>query len=264
MVPEQPSGGRDCGRITVPEAASRLDEHGSCPTSWAGSAALLGAFRLRDEDGPVQVSSTAQRVVAFLALQAKPVRRVLLAGTLWPEATDQRAGASLRSALWKLRRPGADLVVATGTHLALASGVEVDIHRLSATAHHIADVDPGDAATELIASFQDELLPGWYDDWVILWQERWRQVRLHALEELAATLATAGRFLAASEAAMAAVQAEPLRDAANRALIRVHLAEGNSSEALRQFHRYRQLLQAELGIAPSPAMRSLVEGLTAR
>ncbi len=218
----------------VPETISRLVARDAQPVTGCGRAGLLGAFRLRDNEGPVEVSSTAQRVVAFLALQAQPVRRTHLAGMLWPEASDQRAGASLRSALWKLRRPGGDLVVSSPTHLALAPQIEVDVHTLCATAHRIGDLDPREAGPDLIQSFQYELLPGWYDDWVILWQERWRQVRLHALEDLSAALVAAGRFLAAAEAAMAAVQAEPLRDASNRALMRVHLAEGNTAEALRQ------------------------------
>lgn len=255
MFPSQPGSGDPGVERTMLEQASR---------GGPGSAALLGMFRLQDGQGPVEVSSTAQRVVAFLALAAQPVRRAHLAGTLWPDASDQRAGASLRSALWKLRRPGGDLVLSSPTHLELAPDVEVDLHTMCATAHRIREVDPGEASLTLIRSFQHELLPGWYDDWVILWQERWRQVRLHALEELAATLVAAGRFLTAAEAAMAAVQAEPLRDAANRALMAVHVAEGNTSEALRQYDRYRRLLRSELGIAPSPAMQSLVAELTGR
>jgi DNA-binding SARP family transcriptional activator len=245
----------------TPEPVSTLTKHGHPAVTGSGRASLLGMFRLHDQEGPVDVPATAPRVVAFLALHGQPVRRSHLAGSLWPEASDDRAGASLRSALWKLRRPGGELVVASQTHVTLAPEVDVDLHLLCATAHRIDTLDAVEASPELIRSFQNELLPGWYDDWVMVWQERWRQVRLHALEDLAAALVSTGRFLAAAESAMAAVQAEPLRDAANRSLIRVHIAEGNTSEALRQYDRYRMLLRSELGIAPSPAMRSLIEGL---
>jgi DNA-binding SARP family transcriptional activator len=57
---------------------------------------------------------------------------------------------------------------------------------------------------------------------------------------------------------VAAVAAEPLRESAHSALIRLHLAEGNRSEALRQYCRYRRLLRAELGVEPTAALDQLL------
>jgi DNA-binding SARP family transcriptional activator len=42
-------------------------------------------------------------------------------------------------------------------------------------------------------------------------------------------------------------------------LIKVHLAEHNRSEALREFKRYHDLLRAELDIGPSTQLRQLLE-----
>jgi hypothetical protein len=56
-----------------------------------------------------------------------------------------------------------------------------------------------------------DLLPGWYDDCVLLERERVRQLHMHALEALAEKLAAAGRYGEAVPAAYAAVVAEPLR-----------------------------------------------------
>ena len=57
---------------------------------------------------------------------------------------------------------------------------------------------------------------------------------------------------------------EPLRESAHRVLIKTHIAEGNASEAIRQYRLYRAMLHDTLGVEPSPAMESLVEGLTIR
>ncbi|HEX6539396.1 MAG TPA: bacterial transcriptional activator domain-containing protein [Candidatus Dormibacteraeota bacterium] len=84
--------------------------------------------------------------------------------------------------------------------------------------------------------------------------ESWRQVRLRALEALAARLTAEERFADAAAAAMAAVAAEPLRETARASLIRVHLAEGNQSEAVREFHRYADQLREELGLHPTPRL----------
>jgi DNA-binding SARP family transcriptional activator len=70
--------------------------------------------------------------------------------------------------------------------------------------------------------------------------------------------------VAALQAGLTAVSAEPLRESAHRRVVEVHLAEGNPAEALRQYQSYRQLLRAELGLIPSPAIRSLVAHLLGR
>jgi DNA-binding SARP family transcriptional activator len=82
-------------------------------------------------------------------------------------------------------------------------------------------------------------------------RERIRQRILHALEALSERLATAGRFADAIEAAILATSAEPLRESAQRALIKAHVAEGNLTEARRSYRAYHDLVHRELGVAPS-------------
>src|SRR5918994_3016273 len=88
----------------------------------ARQLSLLGGFQLRCAAGhDVPVSRSGQRLLALLALQARSLGRLWVAGTLWLDATDERAGASLRSALWRLPQPdGAAVVEATTTHPRLA------------------------------------------------------------------------------------------------------------------------------------------------
>jgi DNA-binding SARP family transcriptional activator len=106
-----------------------------------------------------------------------------------------------------------------------------------------------------------DILPDWYDDWVSVERERFRQLRLHALEALSERLVAAGRYALAIEAGVAAVAGEPLRESAHRVLIRAHVAEGNHSEAVRQYHAFRRLLQTELSLDPSPQMEALIGNL---
>jgi DNA-binding SARP family transcriptional activator len=106
-----------------------------------------------------------------------------------------------------------------------------------------------------------DLLPDWYDDWAVAEAEEWRQLRLHALDALAERLTAGGRFADATSAALAAVKAEPLRETAHAALIRVYLAEGNRAEALAAYEQYRAMLDSELGLEPTALIRSLIEDL---
>jgi DNA-binding SARP family transcriptional activator len=239
----------------------------ACPTQ----VVLLGAFGVRPEPSPGELPGTVQRLVALLALHGRPLHRLYVAGTLWPDVSEDHAFASLRSALWRLRTSGCRIVRPTGTHLRIEEHVEIDALELIAAAHRLNPPPDASRAGDLpedldalVDRFGDDLLPDWYDDWVVVWRERWRHVRLHALESLAALLGRAGDYGRAVEAGLAAVRAEPLRESAHRALITVHIAEGNGEEALRQYGSYRRLVGDELGIAPSPLMEGLVAGLTAR
>ena len=59
-------------------------------------------------------------------------------------------------------------------------------------------------------------------------------------------------------AGLTAVCAEPLRESAQRALMSVHIAQGNMAEVMDQYRRFRDRLDRELALAPSPQMLQLV------
>lgn len=204
----------------------------------------------------------AQRLLGFMALQDRPVSRATVAWTLWPEASEMHAYASLRSALARLSPAAHDALVVTGTTLALASHIRLDLRDARALARAIldgrADAIAPRGVTPALRVLSAECLPGWYEDWAVIESEEWRQLRLHALDALTAQLTDRGRFADAMAAALASVRAEPLRESACAALIRVHLAEGNQSEAIRTFSAFAALMAGELGIEPTPALFALV------
>lgn len=222
--------------------------------------AVLGGFRFF-EGGHALVTLTggSQRLMAFLALHDRSITREHAAGTLYPDSSERHAYASLRSTLSRLDTRARDAVLVNFTDLCLAEGVTVDLRESQALAHRILSTTRTLAATDLdetaVKALSADLLPGWYDEWVMVEAEDWRQLRLHALEALADRLIDARRYGDAATSALAAVRAEPLRESARGALMRVHLAEGNQSEAIREYDRYRALLQAELGLEPTTNLR---------
>jgi DNA-binding SARP family transcriptional activator len=224
---------------------------------------LLNGFRCVSGASVISLPEGSQRLLVLLSLLAHPAGRAELAGTLWPEATEQRAHGSLRSGLWRLG-DARGTIVSEGEVLALAPDVSVDFWESTRLARALFgnQESSGFHPASAIATLSSELLPGWYDDWVLLEAERWRQLRLHGLEALSRRLIGEGRFGEALEAAMAAVRAEPLRESAHIAAITVHLAEGNSSEAILEFERYRHLIQAELHLEPTESITGLVRALT--
>lgn len=220
---------------------------------------LLGGFELRRNGTTVDLQPRAQQVLAFLALCIRPVPRSLVASTLWMDTSEHRAQASLRSVLWRLRRVGCLVVEREYGQLQLAPGTDVDVQRAKGQARRLLSaehpISPGD---DRVAPLRGELLPGWWDEWVLFERERLRQLQLHALERLSERLLATGRVADALDAALSAVAAEPLRESAQRLVISYHLSEGNQSEAFRQYAMYCRVLKEELGVAPSPKMARLL------
>jgi DNA-binding SARP family transcriptional activator len=153
-----------------------------------------------------------------------------------------------------------------GGRLSLCADVAVDVREQVTLARRLLDRSlswpDGALGSHTAAKLSADLLRDWYDEWLLLERDRWNQLRLHALEALAEHLLAAGEYSQAVEAALAAVWAEPLRESAHRILVRVHAAEGNLSEAVGQYRRYRQLLHRELSTPPTAQMEELIRALT--
>jgi DNA-binding SARP family transcriptional activator len=225
---------------------------------------LLGGFEFRRDDEAVPLPLSVQRLVAFLALRRRALQRLHVAGTLWIDSTEGHANASLRTALWRLQQVKPPLVTRTSTHLGLAEGVPVDSAEMAARAQRVLAGGPPDPADLARLAGAGELLPDWYDDWVVIERERLRQLCLHALERLSADARAEARHADSTEAALAAVALEPLRESAHRAVIEAYLAEDNASEAIRHYRLFEALLESKLGLRPSARTQELVRVLTIR
>jgi DNA-binding SARP family transcriptional activator len=220
---------------------------------------LLGGFDLRFGDQIVTLPLNVRRLMALLAVRERPQARTSVAYTLWMDMPENRASANLRSTLWKLGPQRDQLLHSDAEQLWLADEVQVDFTRVIAQAKRLIgpepELRPGDTDVDELAN---DLLPDWDDEWLQDERERLRQLRMHALEALCNRLRTGGRGAEAVCAGQAAVAAEPLRESAQRLLITAHLAEGNVSEAHRQFEIYRRLLWDNLRLAPSSQMTRLL------
>jgi DNA-binding SARP family transcriptional activator len=226
---------------------------------------LLWSFELTCGGRRVTLPMSAQRLLAFLALHERPVRRAFVAGSLWMDSSEEHAAGSLRSVIWRIRGVPHPLIETTGSELALHGSVWVDLYETRRLAERVtAGTVDGDDLDPWSLVFHGDLLPQWYEEWLVVERERFRQLRLRTLESMSELLAASGRYADAMEAALAAVSAEPLRESAHRAVILVHLAEGNHAEAIRQCRMYRRLLRDELGAEPSPRIEQLVDRLRVR
>jgi hypothetical protein len=111
---------------------------------------LLRGFELCVGPRAIPLASNAQRLVAFLAVRERPQLRVTVAGALWMDAAEDRASANLRTALWKIRSLGTQLIRPTTTHLALDPSVEVDLTTFVAQARRL--ISPSEQFTDADAN----------------------------------------------------------------------------------------------------------------
>src|SRR3954454_5223828 len=199
------------------------------------SVQLLGEVQAEVDGAAVTppASRRAWSLLAWLALHPGEHARGALAARFLPDVLDSSARASLRSALWELRR-------ALGTDAALVAGRN-RIQLRGAT--DIAAFEALVAAGRLeaaVALHRGPLLAGLDDDWV-----------LEARDELAERLGSAyGRLAAAAAAPGGAVSwarrrlaLAPLDEDAARELMRRLAAGGDRAGALAVYDRLSDRLR---------------------
>lgn len=217
---------------------------------------VLGAFTLKVEDSPVALGVDARRLVAYLAIHPRPQERAALAADLWPGVQRGAAPRLLTEAAAAIAVPG--LLADTGDEgpFALAADVTVDLTAAMGLIRALPEI-PADENPDLTPLAAD-ILPGWTAAWIAVERERFRQLRLHAVEERSLRLVAAERFDAAVELAQSAVRAAPSRESARKALIEAHLAQGNIAAAVDQYDQYQELLRSSIGGPVSSGLDGLI------
>lgn len=227
---------------------------------------LLGAWRLRHGSTAVTVASREQRLLACLGLFGCR-HRSFLAGLLWPKSSEPQAAGNLRTTVWCISHTFPHLLQTGADTLELDESVRVDARALE---RQVATIQTQPHAQAHIPNSyleslgRADLLPGWYDDWVIFEQERFRQLRLGALEFLARQHLAAGDPARAVDAALSAASIEPLRESAHLLLVQAHLGAGNRAAAVRAYTMFADRLYDELGVPPSDQLSELVSDFVRR
>ena len=90
------------------------------------------------------MATSAQRLIALLALKDRPVRRLCVAGTLWPGYSTERSLADLRTALWRVNHSSEQVITATSSFLGLDTDIKVDVCNLATFARRLnqAETEP--------------------------------------------------------------------------------------------------------------------------
>jgi predicted ATPase/DNA-binding SARP family transcriptional activator len=234
---------------------------------------LLGRLRATQGDRTV-TRFRARKTGALLAYLAnhldRPHPRELLIELLWPGVDLPSGRSSLSRELTSLRRqleppgvPEGAVILADRASVQLnPAACETDVQAFETGLQHAerarCAAERTARLTEAAELYHGELLPGYFDDWILHERQRLAELFFHALEDLTASLAQAGDHHGAIQWARRAVAADPLREEAHQELIRLFQAAGQPAAALRQYHELERLLAQELGATPAPETAALV------
>jgi DNA-binding SARP family transcriptional activator len=229
-------------------------------TTQRASLQLLGWWHLTRGGRPLHLGGREQRLTALLALRGRRPR-VLVAATLWPDTLEDRARASLRTAIKRTQEHAPGLLAADRSTIGLSGDVRVDVNELMRAMRGAPARQHKNPAALLSLLESADLLPGWYDDWVLYEREKLEQTKVRTLETVATTAYERDDLVTALHAAQAASRMEPLLDAMRSIVIRARLGLGDVSGAAQELRRYRRFLAQELGIEPPAELAALFEGL---
>ena len=215
---------------------------------------LFGEMAVEVDGSPVAPpeSARARALLAWLALNPGMHSRGRLAARFWPDVLDSSARASLRSAMWSLRRA---LGEAGERHLA-ATRDRVGLQDVEVDALEFEELVRRDELLDAVALGDGQLLPGIEDDWAFEARDEHRDRMSSALSRLAAEAPDTAEAVAWAKRWAAL---DPLSEEAGRALIEKLAESGERAAALAAFERLSARLRTELGLAPSAGTRELVE-----
>ena len=238
---------------------------------------LFGGLTARQGNAAIS-RFRSQRTALLLAYLAffrdRPHPREQLVEDLWPEAEPVNGRMSLRTALASLRRqfepsgvPFGTVITADSTFVQLDSrSVTTDVAEFLESLRTGSKTEDEDQRLRhfetAIESYHGELLPGFYEEWILTERRRLHETYLEALKSSTRLYTSKRDYERATRAAQAALDADPLREESHRDLMRLYAVMGRPSAAMAQFAELEKLVREHLGAEPSMASRELVQRIS--
>jgi WD40 repeat protein/class 3 adenylate cyclase len=227
---------------------------------------LLGQFDVRFDGKRVMIPSrSGQSLLAYLVLTAGTAhRREKLAGILWPDTSDENARKNLRHELWRIRKAIASQGSTTADHL-LADEFTLTFNRDSDYWLDVAilerpELDP-QALASSVSLYHGELLPGFYEDWIVLERERIQTLFESKMQRLVDWSVEDERWSAVQEQCERWLALGNASEVAYRALMLSYSARGDMVKVSGTYQRCVEDLQNQFGVEPSAETHALYNGL---
>ena len=226
---------------------------------------LLGRFEVSRDGKPIAITSRpAQSLFAYLILNAGTShRREKLAGMLWPDSLEETARDNLRHALWRIRKALGSSSSSRFLHaddLGISFKATADYWLDTAALEKLGQDAPTDELITVLSNYQGELLPGFYDEWVVLEREHLYSIFEHNMARLMSLLRDEKRWLEILDWAERWIKLGQKPEPAYRALMSAHAAKGDMSKVAASYERCVKSLR-EFGMEPSEQTKELYKDL---
>lgn len=221
----------------------------------------LGVWTLTKDGTEVPLPPRCQRLLVLLLIEGRRPRSHV-AARLWPDILEPRASANLRSATLDLRRRAPGLLAADAGTLGIAPQVRSDVVGLRLV---LQGAGQPMTTVEEAAYLRGigELLPGWDEEWVTAERDHLKEGMLDRISQVVQLLVSEEDVDHALPLVRMAIQLEPMRESAHRALARIHLIAGDRVAAWQVYTGFRRRSVIEYGVSPSQLFEDLMEPLRA-
>lgn len=239
---------------------------------------LFGKFTAHHDAGLLKglEASKDQELLSYLLIHRdRPHSREALATLLWGDTSTEKSKKYLRQALWHLHAAlnssngnGTDVLLVEHDWLVLnpCSNLWTDVadfERAFAGAEGVAgrqlDAEKAQALRDAVSLYSDDLLPGYYQDWILFERERLQNMYLLMLDKLIVYLQFQGEYEVAQGYAATILRYDPARERTHRQLMHLYSLAGDRTSALRQFERCALALKQELEVKPERKTVELYE-----
>ncbi len=226
---------------------------------------LLGQFELHLDGKPVEIPSRpAQSLLSYLALTAGTThRRERLAGLIWPDIPDADARRNLRRALWHIRKAtqGHPPLRADDINIAFEAGQDVQVDALLLT-KKLSPERTVEELVQVVSVYRGELLPGFYDEWIIVERERLHAVFEARIKLLLDRLIEGRYWDEVIELGEKWISLSWATEPAYRALMVAYSGLGDLSGVAQTYQRCVVALSRDLGVEPAEETHQLFEQLS--
>lgn len=234
------------------------DHRRSRPDLCVPTVHLLGSFALHVGADTIPLPVDSRRLVAYLAVHPRPQPTAALAADLWPGVTPSAAARLLDEAVAAVDVPGL-LVGDDQGRLSLGESAATDLSDAMLLIRALSGIRVEQRPdTELLES---DILPSWTASWIAVERERFRQLRLSAMESLSAGLTAADQHDDAVAVARRVVAAAPSRERSRRVLVEAMLAGGDVSGAMAEYEAFQELLRSSIGATTDSELDRLLAPL---
>jgi predicted ATPase/DNA-binding SARP family transcriptional activator len=226
---------------------------------------FLGAFSIRSGKKELLLPSRmAQSLFAYLVMNAGTAfRREKLAGQHWPDSREEAARDYLRHALWRIRKGLESISSERYLHaddMTVTFAASQEYRLDTAVLLQAGTCTTADDLMNALLACGGELLPGFYDDWVVLEREHLQAVYEQEMGRLLGMLQDGGRWPETLVWAEKWIGFGHRPEPAYRALMLAHAAKGDMSKVAATYERCVKTL-LDFGVQPSEQTKALYDDI---